>query len=192
MDRKLGHERSRNFCRPKIARGIAATQRYGCGPLHLHRPGLEALKLLCKRGMRRFLRDRPVSIEVGLMTTMHERGRPRGPADLALHGEAGSRPAIVPLRQSSRTSIAALGWVQRGSRGLLLLRGAFGEGCALHTRMRAVRGAILGLFLLTWRTPSAGSFEAPLQKGTIEWGMLAGYGLSNAIGPLRPGSTSSP
>jgi lipid A 3-O-deacylase len=53
--------------------------------------------------------------------------------------------------------------------------------------MRALGGAVLGLFLLTWGTAWAGSFETPLRKGAIEWGMLAGYGLSNAIGPSKAG-----
>ena len=51
--------------------------------------------------------------------------------------------------------------------------------------MRAVCSAVLGLFLLTWATSWAGSFEEPLPKGTIEWGIMAGYGLSNALGPSK-------
>lgn len=53
--------------------------------------------------------------------------------------------------------------------------------------MRAVCSAVLGLFLLTWATSWAGSFEEPLPKGTIEWGIMAGYGLSNALGPSKTG-----
>jgi hypothetical protein len=40
---------------------------------------------------------------------------------------------------------------------------------------------------LTWGLSWAGSSENPLPKGTIEWGLMAGYGLSNSLGPSRSG-----
>ena len=43
------------------------------------------------------------------------------------------------------------------------------------------------MLLLTWGVPWAGSFEEPLRKGTTEWGIMAGYGLSNSLGPSKPG-----
>jgi lipid A 3-O-deacylase len=43
------------------------------------------------------------------------------------------------------------------------------------------------MLLLTWGVPWAGSFEEPLRKGTTEWGIMAGYGLSNSLGPSKSG-----
>ena len=67
------------------------------------------------------------------------------------------------------------------------MRGTIGRGCALQPRARALSGAVLCLFWLTWGPSWAGSVETPLQKGTIEWGLMAGYGLSNALGPSKVG-----
>jgi lipid A 3-O-deacylase len=67
------------------------------------------------------------------------------------------------------------------------LRGTIGKGCALQPRARALSCAVLGLFWLMSGPSWAGSIETPLQKGTIEWGIMAGYGLSNGIGPSKVG-----
>jgi lipid A 3-O-deacylase len=54
--------------------------------------------------------------------------------------------------------------------------------CARGQWIRAVYARVdLGV-------PWAAFFEEPLRKGTTEWGILAGYGLSNALGPsTKPG-----
>lgn len=57
----------------------------------------------------------------------------------------------------------------------------------MRKRALEIAGSLLCLFLLT-RGPSwAASFEEPLQTGTIEWGIMTGYGLSNSLGASKPG-----
>lgn len=46
---------------------------------------------------------------------------------------------------------------------------------------------MLGLCLLSWVVSRADSFDTPLPKGTNEWGLMTGYGLSNALGASKPG-----
>jgi len=46
---------------------------------------------------------------------------------------------------------------------------------------------MLWLCLLIWAVSRADAFEMPLQKGTIEWGLMTDYGLSNSLGASKPG-----
>lgn len=57
----------------------------------------------------------------------------------------------------------------------------------MRRHMLEIVASLLGLVSLSWGTSWAGSFELHLQKGTIEWGLMAGYGLSNSLGASKPG-----
>lgn len=50
-----------------------------------------------------------------------------------------------------------------------------------------IGGAVFGLCLLSWTAARADVFETALSTGTIEWGVMAGYGLSNSLGASKPG-----
>jgi lipid A 3-O-deacylase len=57
----------------------------------------------------------------------------------------------------------------------------------VRRRALASVGSLLSLCVLTSAAAWAGSFEKPLPKGTVEWGFMTGYGLSNALGASKPG-----
>jgi len=50
-----------------------------------------------------------------------------------------------------------------------------------------IGGAVFGLWLLSCTAAWADAFETPLPTGTIEWGLMAGYGLSNSLGASKSG-----
>jgi hypothetical protein len=52
---------------------------------------------------------------------------------------------------------------------------------------RELSGTVVCLGLLTWGVSWAGALGEPLPESTVEWGIMTGYGLSNTVGPSKPG-----